>query len=174
MLLSGCTTEEVVFDAEEQLALDMKLVDDFLNTHDITATRHPGGFHYIIKEQGDAGPVNSSCRWSLELTVFHLDSTYAFSTIEDIEIARGFPEPYMEEFDFYHCRPYALRPEVLKSLGGLIGLGGQIELFVPSGLAWATEGYERHFYPFTPDLERLIEIPPHTNVLISAELIEVE
>lgn len=173
-VVCSCTTEEVLFDAEEQLENDMKLVDDYLNANDISATPHSSGFHYIIHEEGNSSPIDNSCRWFFHMTVFHLDSTYAFSTIKEVEVARGFPEPYYDMFELYSCERAFVRPPALGALGNLIGVGAKVDLFVPSGLAWATEGYNRLFYPYTQDLRRQIDIPSNTNVLIRAELIKVE
>lgn len=174
LIAFGCTTEEVLFDAEEQLVSDIKLVDDFLNTHDIAATQHASGFYYIVRNEGTRESIHNKCRWSFNLTVFYLDSTYSFSTIKDVEVARGFPEPYYDTYELYTCNAAFERPPALRALSGIIGIGGKVELFVPSTLAWGTEGFNRHVYPYTPGLERLIDIPSNTNVLITAELIEVE
>jgi hypothetical protein len=170
-LLLTCTTEEVIFDMSEQLVLDIKRVDDFLLDNNIEAQKHPSGFSYIVTEEGTGESIFNYCRWTLKLTVFHLDSTYAFSNYPEVEREQGFDFPFFEKFIVHPCYG-PRRPLALHSLNELIKEGGKIQLFLPSGLAWSAEGF---FDGYSGSSQRRpVEIPANTNMLITAELIDVE
>ena len=170
----ACTTEEVVFDADVQLAADVEVISAYVQDNNIPAMQHESGFYYIVNEPGDAAPINNKCELRFRLEVYGLDSTFYFSTIRESELLSP-QNPREITYDLFPCYGFDLQSRfVLNQLQGLIGLGGQIDMVVPSGLAWANQGYERWLYPYVEGQPRMINIPPHTNVLMSAELIYAE
>ncbi len=172
LCIAGCTSEEVIFDKDQQLEAELRAIDAFLSEHDLLTDQHHSGFRYIIDEEGTGESFNNYCRRRLKLTVYHLDSTYFFSNYEQVEREQGFDYVYGDIFDSYACSEIEYTP-VLHSLDELVRLGGKVQLFVPSALAFGTRGYDRSRFNSSGD-RRIVSIPAHSTLLIRAEVIDAE
>lgn len=172
ILIGACTSEEVIFNADQQFEAELLAIDDFLAGNDIIAERHPSGFSYIIDDEGSGESFDDYCRRSFKLTVHHLDSTYIFSNYEEVERDQGFDFVYIDTFETYACGQ-KVRTAALLSLDELIKVGGKVRLFVPSALAFGTEGYNIERGNSQGD-RRIVSIPANSTLLISAEIIKVE
>lgn len=165
--MMGCTTEEVIFDRDAQFVSDNQAIDNFLSTNNINTVMHPNGVSYVVLDTGDGVSANTACRLDVKMTVHLLDSTYVFSNYAEVEEQNGFFSPFNPLFHVYRCYE-GKRLEGLHILDELVGRGGKVQFFVPSRLGWASEGFFR--------ARRLlfIQVPPNTNLLITAELINLE
>ncbi|MCE7994438.1 MAG: hypothetical protein HEP71_20800 [Roseivirga sp.] len=172
VLIGACTSEEVIFNAELQLEAELQAIDNFLAANDIVAEQHPSGFSYIIDDEGSGETFREYCRRSFKLTVHHLDSTYIFSNYEEVERDQGFDFVYIDTFETYACGQI-IRNAALLGLEELIKVGGKVRLFVPSALAFGTEGYNRERGNIQ-GARRIVSIPANSTLLISAEIIKVE
>ena len=141
--LSSCLKEqEVIFVSfEEQMAIDIEILDEYLADNNITAQTDPSGLRYVIREQGD-GPtpeLTSTVRVGYEGTLLNGD-------VFDANESAAFP---------------------LNNLiaGWQIGIpliqeGGDITLYIPSGLAYGPQG-------------RSGVIPANANLIFTIQLLEV-
>lgn len=159
--LSSCTTEEVIFDFDVQLKEDIARIDDFVAENNLQVQKHHTGFSYIINDVGQGEFAMGSDILEMKISVFLLDSTFAFSTTEN----QSLYSVYLTD------EPWFRRPPVFHDLAQLIKTGGKAELFVPSGLAWGTEDFYPYQYNFNSNGLRTLFA--NTNVLISAELVEI-
>lgn len=173
LVLLACESEEVIFSAEVQNAQDDQIVADFVADHDLDFARHPEGFFYKVMEQGDQEAVQDKCSLELRLTTYTLDSTFIFSHYPEIEAQFGFSD-FQESGSAYVCETYTTRPFFAPFLPALIGVGGKVNMVLPSYLAWGTEGLEWTIYAYYPRIVRSVIIPPNTNLLVSVEMINAE
>ncbi len=179
MMLLGCclacTTEEVIFDADVQLAADLQAVSEFVLSNNLVADQHESGFYYIVNEPGDPASIADKCDLRFKVEVRGLDSTFYFSTDEESYLFQTEPGVTENTYNLSPCFYFGQDNEfVLYQLDGIIGVGGQVDLIVPSGLGFATQYFSLVVFPNTPELRREVNIPPNTNLLISAELIYAE
>ncbi|MDW3191432.1 MAG: FKBP-type peptidyl-prolyl cis-trans isomerase [Cytophagales bacterium] len=141
--LSSCLKEqEVIFVSfEEQMAIDLEILDEYLADNNITAQTDPSGLRYVIREQGN-GPtpeLTGTVRVGYEGTLLNGDvfdsnegtSFQLNNLIEGWQI--GIP---------------------------LIQEGGDITLYIPSGLAYGPQGIPGF-------------IPANANLIFTIQLMEV-
>lgn len=172
-LMLACESEEVFFDSSVQLEEDLLEINDFLSREGINARQDPSGFFYQVIEEGE--PITRTyCSWYFDVTFHLMDSTYILSTDRDLDQSLGYAGLWFDLYEIRPCYNSINLPQVLAKLDGLIGVGGKIELFVPSGLAFAREGSLGFSELSTPGALPRPQIPPNANLLISAELKIVE
>ncbi len=53
LLLWTCSDEDTTIPAQDQLAIDIGIIEDYLEERDITAEKTASGLHYRILEEGD-------------------------------------------------------------------------------------------------------------------------
>lgn len=140
--LSSCKDDDGgVLSYEEQLAVDTQILDEYLADNNITAQIDPSGLRYVIQEPGSGTTPDqsSSVRVAYEGTfldggVFDSNENIVFplrNLIEGWQI--GIP---------------------------LIQEGGDITLYIPSGLAYGTQGIPGF-------------IPGNSNLIFTIQLLEV-
>ncbi len=142
VMLSGCKDDEsAVLTFEEQLEVDKQILDEYLADNNITAQEDPSGLRYVINELGDGATPDQSSTIRAAYEGTFLDGT-VFDGSDDLV----FP---------------------LRSLieGWQIGIpliqeGGDITLYIPSGLAYGTQGIPGF-------------IPGNANLIFTIELIEI-
>lgn len=171
IMVTGCTTEEVIFDIDLQFAADLQLVDDFLETNQIAAIRDPSGVSYVVLDEGMGASSRSLCSIGLKMTVYGLDSAYFFSNYEEVEEQNGFLFPFRESFYINKCNGLN-ELEGLHVLDALVGIGGKVQFFVPSRLGWGSAGYGDG--NFSRNRRRFFTVPANTNLLITAELTDLQ
>lgn len=132
--------DELTF--EQQLAVDTALIDDFLNANNISAQVDPSGLRYVIHEQGSgltpelaSGIVASYEGTFLDGEVFDSNDEFTFRLSNMIE-GWIIGLPYIQE-------------------------GGNISLYIPSGLAYGTRGTASG------------SIPPNTVIAFSVQIIDI-
>ncbi len=140
-LMTGCIPDPI--SAEDQLAKDIKKIEEYLKENNLTAESTASGLHYIIEEPGSGG--HPSLKDNDEVTVnykgYLLDGTI---------------------FDQTNGTPisFGLQQVILGWQEGipLFQKGGKGKLFIPSGLAYGTSGSGA--------------IPPRTPIAFDVELID--
>ena len=126
----------------EQLEMDIKAIDAYLQANQISASSHESGLRYMIKTEGnevrativDSILVNYEGRFMHNGQVFDADESVAFSL-----------------GDLIQGWQIGIR---------LIGEGGSIVLYIPSGFAYGPFGVAG-------------AIPPNANVIFDIDLLDV-
>ncbi len=118
--LASCKDDEELT-YEQQLAIDTALIDEFLASNNITAQIDESGLRYVIHEQGSgptpeqsSGMVAAYEGTFLDGEVFDSNEEFTFRLSNMIDGWR-IGLPYIQE-------------------------GGDISLYIPSGLAYGTRG----------------------------------
>ncbi len=140
VLFSSCKEDEPLT-VQDQLNIDIGILDDYLAENNIEAQEDPSGLRYVINEQGtgatpsQSGTITAAYEGSLlDGTIFDASEGLTFSLrnlIEGWQI--GLP---------------------------LIQEGGDITLYIPSSLAYGTQGIPGF-------------IPGNANLIFTIELLEV-
>lgn len=140
-LLAGCKDEEELT-YEQQLAIDTALIDDFLATNNIEAEVDPSGLRYVIQVQGSgptpelaSGMVAAYEGRFLDGEVFESNSEFTFRLSNMIDGWR-IGLPYIQE-------------------------GGEISLYIPSGLAYGITGSNAG------------TVPPNTVIVFSVQVLDI-
>lgn len=139
--LVGCKDDdELTF--EQQLAVDTALIDEYLTTNNITAQVDPSGLRYVIHEQGSgptpepaSGIVAAYEGVFLDGEVFDTNDEFTFRLSNMID-GWIIGLPYIQE-------------------------GGDISLYIPSGLAYGTRGTASG------------SIPPNTVIAFSVQIEDI-
>lgn len=143
IVLMSCKEGErtSVLSYEEQLAVDMAILDEYLSDNNITAQADASGLRYVVQEPGSGTrpDLNSTVRVAYE-------GTYMDGSVFDANDDIVFPLRNLIE-------------------GWQIGIpliqeGGAITLYVPSGLAYGTQGIPG-------------AIPGNSNLIFTIQLLEV-
>ena len=136
----GCGDDELTF--EEQLSKDIKSIDAYLSENNISATVHDSGLRYVINEKGD----NTSPSFDSDITVTY--TALLMSGEQQVD----------ESTDPITFNLQLLIPAWQVGLP-LIGQGGSMTLYAPSGMCYGTQGTG--------------PIPPNANMIFTLNLIEV-
>lgn len=139
---SSCKDDEgAALTFEEQLEVDKQILDEYLADNNITALEDPSGLRYVINESGDGATADqtSTIRVAYEGTL--LDGTVFDSSDDLVFPLRNLIEGWQIGIP-------------------LIQAGGDISLYIPSGLAYGTQGIPGF-------------IPGNTNLIFTIELLEV-
>ncbi|MCC8424470.1 FKBP-type peptidyl-prolyl cis-trans isomerase [Mucilaginibacter sp. UR6-11] len=120
---SSCRkTVESPFDPTEQAKLDDKAIQDYFLSNGITnAIKDPSGLYYTINNAGTGAHPTTSSNITVNYTGFLLDGTQFDS----------------QSSYFFHLTDLI---EAWKIGLPLIGKGGTITMYVPSGLAYGSAG----------------------------------
>lgn len=127
---------------EEQLAVDTALIDEFLAVNNITAQIDPSGLRYVIHEQGSGlTPEPAS------------------------GIVAAYEGTFLDGEEFESNSEFTFRLSNMID-GWIIGLpyiqeGGRMSLYIPSGLAYGTQGSASG------------SIPPNTVIVFTVEIIDI-
>jgi FKBP-type peptidyl-prolyl cis-trans isomerase FkpA len=121
----SCDNDPVPLTAEEQLAADVALIDEYLAENQITAVKHVSGLRYVITKEGPGEKPTSEDCVRIDYAGRMLRDTEPFET------GTGVAGPM---------------PNFIK--GWRIGLkevrkGGAITLYIPSGMAYGTFGSKK-------------------------------
>lgn len=137
----GCKDDEALT-YDEQLAIDVAILDEYLANNNIVAEVHSSGLRYVIHEQGsgltptlESGIIASYEGTFLDGEVFDSNSEFTFrlsNLIDGWQIGL----PFIQE-------------------------GGDITLYIPSGLGYGTRGTASG------------SIPGNTNIIFSIQIIEI-
>lgn len=142
MVFTGCKDDdEVIRTFAEQLEIDKQILDEYLMDNNITGLEDPSGLRYVINEPGDGARPDQSSSIRVAYEGSLLDGT-VFDSSDDL----NFPLRNLIE-------------------GWQIGIpliqeGGDITLYIPSGLAYGTQG--------VPGF-----IPGNANLIFTIQLLEV-
>ncbi|OFX23641.1 MAG: hypothetical protein A2041_11575 [Bacteroidetes bacterium GWA2_31_9b] len=113
-LISACEEDEI--SESEQLKIDIKLIEKYLEENSLTAQSTESGLHYIIIEQGAGETATLESIVDVNYTGMLLDGTIFDSTRNSLvleELIKGWQEGIP-----------------------LIQKGGSIKLFIPSKLGY--------------------------------------
>ena len=137
----GCKEDDEPLTFAEQLNVDIGILDDYLAENNITAQEDPSGLRYVINEPG----TGATPELSSTITAAY-EGTFLDGAVFDASESLTFP---------------------LQNLipGWQIGLpliqeGGDITLYIPSGLAYGAQGIPGF-------------IPGNANLIFTVELLEV-
>lgn len=138
----SCKDDEPQLTYEQQLAVDTALIDEYLSTNNITAQTDPSGLRYVIHEPGtgltptlESGIIAAYEGTFLDGQVFDTNDEFTFrlsNMIDGWQVGL----PYIQE-------------------------GGDISLYIPSGLAYGTRGSNSG------------TIPPNTVIAFSVQIFEI-
>lgn len=141
-VFSSCKDDEgAVLTFEEQLEVDKQILDDYLAENNITAQEDPSGLRYVINEAGDGATADQSSTIRVAYEGTLLDGTVFDSSDDLVFPLRNLIEGWQIGIP-------------------LIQEGGDITLYIPSGLAYGTQGIPGF-------------IPGNTNLIFTIELLEV-
>lgn len=118
----GCKKDTVTLTAEEQLAVDTALIDEFLATNGITAVAHSSGLRYVIHTEGSGPKPDSKNCIKVNYTGFVMGSSEAFETNSD------FKRPLV---NFILGWQFGFRQ---------LGVGSSATFYIPSGLGYGPSG----------------------------------
>ncbi len=126
IILFSCSKEETQFlPYEEQLAVDTKIIEDYLTENGLTADSTVEGLKYNITKTGDATfPISG------DVVVVNYTGKLLDGTVFDSNTSGGFSFPLGQG-------------RVIKGwdIGiALLSKGAKATLYVPSGLAYGTRG----------------------------------
>lgn len=132
---------------EEQLALDIAAIDEYLLENNIDAETHPSGLRYQIIEEGEPETNPGVCQ-----AVYIQYEGKLMSTGEVFD--KTFPNQSVT---------FTLKSLILGWQIGvpLIGTGGKIVLYIPSQLGYGKSGSTG-------------KIPPNSNLIFTIELVDVQ
>lgn len=135
VFLINCEPEEIT--PEAQLAIDIELIDKYLNENGITATEDPSGLRYVIHEQGDGETpaVSDTIVFTYNVVMMTTGSTVD-------EATSGVTYPL---FRMVQAWQIAI-PKIQE--------GGSMTLYAPSGLCYGRKGQD----PIPPDANLIFDI----------------
>ena len=156
MIFNSCLKDR----AEEEKALEMRILNDYIQNNYDTIQPTPSGLYYIAElEGGGIAPGTGD----------YVVLNYTLSTLSDERIRTTTDSVIAKEEDIYSSwRLYG--PETLQLTGTIVpGLyegvlkmqeGGKSRLIFPSSLGWGSGGF------YSP-------VPPFSSIIIDVELIKV-
>lgn len=139
ILVSGACSKNdpAPFTPAEQLAYDINVIDAYIQEKGITnVIKDPSGLRYVIHEQGTGPMADLSCQLKLRY--------YIFSLPDEGFIYRSSEPPT------YFAMPATSFIEGLQIAIKYIHQGSKVTLFIPSGLAYGTEGLQNSISPNEP------------------------
>lgn len=142
LLITACGTEEI-YDFDRLLSEETAMIQNHLQENDLVTEEHLKGFFYRIISEGGSTRAQDLDWVNFEVSVYDLDGTLYFSTDRGVELRGGIKPPYYHDsyrirlHDFPNKRPL----EAIYDIAELIGLGGEIEAFIPSNMAFGLTGY---------------------------------
>lgn len=146
-LLGQSCSETVIFDLEENLALEQRQIDDFLEQNNIQSETSERGLRFRILSPG-TGPIAEEGQLvDINYEIYLLDSTFLDSNIPAvIEANPGFQPRWQSPFPFEKReRPLVFaEPYFLEFATSTLSQGGGIELFVPSALGFGDTQVRSH------------------------------
>jgi len=140
-LLSAC---EENFDPQEQLEEDRQIILDYLEENNLQAEEHESGMYYNIVEPGSSAKPSASSGVKVYYQGRFLDGT-----VFDEAPNTGAPATFLLS---------QLIPGWQIGIP-LIGKGGKITLYLPSGLGYGTRGSGE-------------DVPPNTVLIFDIELVD--
>ena len=145
VVISGCGSDDSApaVSFEEQLAIDIEIIDDYLNDNDINAEIHESGIRYVIEEDGDGEYVELGNEIMVRFVSYYLDGTNAGG--DTIGFSTVVAEPIIEAWTL-------MVPEMRE--------GGKMTIYPPSGYLFGPEGLG--------DI-----VPPNTIIVYEIEVIAI-
>lgn len=172
LLTTSCDTE-VVYDSAQILSEETALIRDYLADNNIEAEEHPNGFYYRTIFEGNDIRAEDLDWVGFSLSVYDLDGLLYFSTDSGLELRSGIKPPYYPfpfsiiVFDSPNKRPL----EAIYDLAELIGVGGEVEAFIPSNMAYGLTGYTTNIGG--PNGFRSVVIPPNRVIRLIARVTKI-
>lgn len=147
-VLQGCLDDDSPppYNFQEQLEKDGKIIDAYLNKHNITATTHTTGLRYVIEEEG-TGEVPEAG----DLVTVHYKGTFLDGTVFDSSYDREEPIEFV-----LGAHGVIAGWEIAFSL---LKEGTKATLYLPSGMAYGPSGQGK--------------IGPNEVLVFEVELLEV-
>lgn len=172
LLMSACETEEI-YDFDRQLTEERSVIQDYLLENGLVVEEHPKGFFYRILSEGDDTRVQDLDWVNFSVSAFDIDGTLYFSTDRGVELRNGIKPPYYpSSFDIRYTEFPGQRPlEAIYDIAELAGVGGRIEAFIPSHLAFGLVGYTINIGGVNGI--RNISIEPNTVIRLEAQIIRI-
>jgi len=172
LMITSCETE-VVYDANQLLAEETASIRDYLSERDIEVEEHPDGFFYRVIYGGDDTRAQNLDWVDFDLSLYDLDDVLYFSTDSGLELRSGIKPPYFgPSFEIIISNSPNKRPlEAIYDIAELIGVGGVIEAYVPSNMAYGLAGYVTSIGGHSGI--RRINIPPNLVVRIVAKITQI-
>lgn len=172
VLVQGCTSEEIFYDKELQLASELVAIEAYMAENNLMFDRHENDFFYEIEERGNDERAEDDFYVRYHITIYDLDGNFYFSTNESVERAMGIsitgfgPQLYR-----FNAVSWGLRLKPVKDLIPMLGIGGKAEFLVPSVNAYGLYGYQNNIG--NPTGTRHIRIAPNTTLRVRMELISI-
>lgn len=145
--------------AEEQLAADIVIIEEYLAENNLQAQKHSSGLFYIIKEEGSGEFPNSGQLVSVNYVGKYLDGRVFDTSVDSVAREAGI----FDENRNYQPFEFTLGRGVIT--GWTIGIsllkeGSSATLLIPSGYAYGPRGSE--------------SIAPNSVLLFEVELVDIK
>lgn len=145
--------------AEEQLAADIVIIEEYLEENNLEAIQHPSGLFYRIQEEGTGELPNTGQIVSVNYVGKFLDGRVFDTSVDSVAREAGI---YNENRN-YKPFEFTLGRDVIT--GWTIGIsllkeGSTATLIIPSGYAYGSNGSG--------------SIPPNTVLLFEVELVDIK
>lgn len=112
--------------AEEQLAKDVQLIEQYLTDRGLSAQKTSSGLHYIITKEGSGGHPSSTATVTVQYKGYFLDGT-VFDQTTGSQTAKFALSGVITGWQ--ECIP-------------LLQKGGSGQFFIPSGLGYGNRNYQ--------------------------------
>ncbi|MEM6642226.1 MAG: FKBP-type peptidyl-prolyl cis-trans isomerase [Bacteroidota bacterium] len=121
---------------QEQMAIDTKLIDEYLEKEGLEAQKTDAGVRYIIKEEGTGGPLQFGQSVGINYAGRLLTGEYFDTSMEDVAKAQGL---------YNEARPYQPYPVQIWASSVITGwhdgisylnMGAKATLYIPSSMGY--------------------------------------
>ncbi|GAB5523485.1 MAG: hypothetical protein Roseis2KO_13570 [Roseivirga sp.] len=172
VLLQSCTSEEVFYDKELQLASEMAAIEAYLQDNNLAFNRHENDFYFKIEDTGNDERVEEDFYVRYHITIYDLYGNFYFSTDESVERSMGIRiTGFGPELLRYNSPGWWVRLKPVSHLLPMLGVGGKAEFLVPSVNAYGLRGYQNSIGNSSG--VRQIKIAPNTTLRVRMELISI-
>ena len=163
LFITACQ-DEILYNFDEQLQIDLAIVDNYLEQNNIDHVKDDSGIRYQALHLANGDVLERERQAAFfDVTIWFLDGTFMGSTNPDIDIANGGNGEFFtaRRLDFYGPSNYGVL-KYFNFIAPRMTLGDRYKVWVPSPLGY---GFEVS--------STIRGIQPNTNLIIEIEMIEI-
>lgn len=172
LMLSGCESEELIFDYQDQFELDRQLVMAYLESNGITAKESIGGLWYEVIEEGNRDDsLTVDDQYVLDGELRKLDGS-------NFKVGSDEYGDFDEEVDMLKVRLFGVLREELSEMQPsyfvseapfLVKLEGEIKMYIPSWLAFKDNGGPSRARTESGEFVKVL-LEPNSNLIFQGTL----
>jgi len=153
--------EEFVKMEEDQLAMDIQILDDYLRQENIDAEVHDSGLRYVINETGTGATAQNGQQVRVNYTGRLLNGNMFDTSNAELAKEGGVYNPGREPYS-----PYTFQLGTRSAIDGwdigigLLNVGAKATLYIPSKYGYGPRGYGP-------------SIPPNSVLIFDVELVSI-